>query len=165
MRKDAIIEGPYRYRLQRDWRAAFEKSRTMCFVMLNPSTADAEFDDPTIRKCIGFSKREGCTRLDVVNLFAYRTTNPRELDSVELDEAIGPKNDEHIADALASSDVVVVAWGAHALEDRAATVLEMIRKMELEALCLKTTKSGAPWHPLYVANAEPLKLYGKREAA
>ena len=68
--------GTYRYRLWRYWHTEREP---LIFIMLNPSTADAMQDDPTIRKCIGFAKRLGFGGIEVVNLFAYRATDPRDL--------------------------------------------------------------------------------------
>ena len=78
MKKGATISecGLYRYSLTRVW----DDVLPMCiFVMLNPSTADADIDDPTIRRCINFAKREGCGSLMVVNLFAYRATSPADM--------------------------------------------------------------------------------------
>ena len=68
--------GSYRYTLTRDLGLAMKPKRPCLFVMLNPSTADALMDDRTIRRCKGFATREGCTSLTVVNLFAFRATNP-----------------------------------------------------------------------------------------
>lgn len=89
----ASISGDYRYRLGRAWAGG----PTCTFIMLNPSTADADQDDPTIRRCVGFAKALGCGALEVVNLYAYRATNPRDL--LRQDERVGPENDYWLREA------------------------------------------------------------------
>ncbi len=137
----ALIDGPYRYSLDRWW----GPGRRMCFVMLNPSTADADQDDPTIRRCIGFAKRDAFDGITVVNLFAYRCTRPLHLSDV--DDPVGPLNDGAVADAVRRSDVVVAAWGAHPMAVGRGKALADWR---VPLHCLGTTKDGAPRHPLYV---------------
>lgn len=80
--RGAVIsdDGRYRYRLWRTWAPELPR---MAWIMLNPSTADAEVDDPTIRRCVGFAKREGCGGIEVVNLYAYRSTDPSVLGTVD----------------------------------------------------------------------------------
>jgi hypothetical protein len=149
----AIISkcGQYRYSLRR--RTKIENSKVMCFVMLNPSTADAEKDDATIRRCIGFAEREGCGVLQVVNLFAYRSTDPEKLGYV-LDP-VGPENSAHIEDAVANADIVVVAWGSN--EHAKEIAQEFSRYGSLH--CLGKTKNGSPRHPLYVKGDQPLEVW------
>src|SRR5881396_744410 len=97
----------YRYRLWRRW----DRSRAVvAFVMLNPSTADAMHDDPTIRRCIGFARNWGFGGVDVVNLFALRATDPRALRRAH--DPVGPANDRHIASAGSRASLVILAWGA-----------------------------------------------------
>ncbi len=84
----------YRYRLDRAWERDDHGLGTVTWVMLNPSTADADVDDPTIRRCIGFSKAWGYNALTVVNLFAWRATSPRDLCAVE--DPVGPDNEAHL---------------------------------------------------------------------
>lgn len=105
----AIISacGRYRYRLERD---LGQTGPTMAFVMVNPSTADASQDDPTIRKCVGFAKRHGCGSLIVGNLFAFRATDVRDLR--KAGDAIGPENDRYLSEIMWDADDVVVAWGS-----------------------------------------------------
>ncbi|MCL6576102.1 DUF1643 domain-containing protein [Kyrpidia sp.] len=91
MYKDATIVGPYRYSLTREWDAS--KPRVV-FIMLNPSTADDDQDDNSVKRCIGFAKKWGFGSLEVVNLFAYRTPNPEKLSQVE--DPVGMENREHI---------------------------------------------------------------------
>lgn len=99
--------GRYRYELTRTWG---DSHRRVCWIMLNPSTADASTDDHTIRKCIGFSKRWGFGGLDVVNLFALRSTDPKEL--LSATDPIGPDNDTYIMNAVSRCQKTVAAWGA-----------------------------------------------------
>ena len=142
--------GRYRYRLDRRW----ADGPIMGFVMLNPSTADAEIDDPTIRRCISFAKREGCGALTVVNLFAFRATDPKHLPP-DQETAQGPMNIAHIRAVMETSEgPVVAAWGAHAFASKAASVIE--RHFGRRMKCLGKTKDGHPRHPLYVKGDAPL---------
>lgn len=147
----AIISpcGLYRYRLSRRW----DDGPTCVFVMLNPSTADAAQDDPTIRRCIGFAKREGCGALDVVNLFAFRATSPAHMKAAP--DPIGLDNDDHVMCALVDADgPVIAAWGAHgSFRGRDSTVRLLT---DVPMSCLGLTKAGAPRHPLYVRGDAPL---------
>jgi hypothetical protein len=122
-------------------------------VMLNPSTADARRDDPTIRRCIAFARAWGYAGIDVVNLFAYRSTRPEEL--LRVADPIGPLNDAHILRAHAASSLTVAAWGAEAVAaDRARRVVGLLGG---DIACLGTTVAGAPRHPLYLrASAHPM---------
>lgn len=142
--------GTYRYLLTRGLPSPLRWMRPVTFVMLNPSTADADRDDPTIRRCLAFARAWQCTELRVVNLFAYRATDPKEL--LQAADPVGPENDEHIRRAARGAAFVVAAWGAHKVaEERAQHVLGLIDGLKGIGLqCLGTTKSGAPRHPLYV---------------
>lgn len=125
----------------------------MLFVMLNPSTADAQKDDATIRRCFQFAKREGCTSLTVVNLFAFRATDPKELTWAE--DPVGPENDRHIQEQVSRHGTgwIVAAWGSNAMAfKRAQHVFHMLGDVH----CLGRTKLGAPRHPLYVLSSQPL---------
>ena len=157
----AIIsdDGLYRYRLWRELRPGAPE-RIMTFIMLNPSIADASVDDPTIRRCMGFARREGCTRLDVVNLFAFRATKPSRL--LEVGWPTGPENAIHIEGAIMVSHLVVAAWGAwwdnqspnrRPLRTRVEDIAEHHGKT---LYCLGETKKGAPRHPLYAPNTSPI---------
>lgn len=103
-------DGKYRYLLRRSWSPPGEK--TIAWVMLNPSTADAMQDDATIRRCISFSKAWGYDSLTVVNLYAYRHHNPKRL--LEQDDPVGKWNPTIIRAVLNAPDTreVVFAWGA-----------------------------------------------------
>ncbi len=112
---------------------------------LNPSTADAVANDPTIRRCIGFARDNGFGSLIVTNLFAYRATAPKDL--FQAKDPIGPDNDHWLSTSAQHADQVLFAWGNHGKDgDRDHEVLALIS----EGYCLGLTKLGAPRHPLYV---------------
>lgn len=155
IKSDAVISdcGRYRYRLSRIW----DHSLPLCvFIMLNPSTADAEQDDATIRRCRGFALREGFGGLVVVNLFAFRATDPKDLRSAS--DPVGPANDRYIIEATRDVDVrVIAAWGVNGgLLDRDNAVQRMTGP---DLMCLGRTSRGAPRHPLYVKATQPLEPY------
>lgn len=154
MKRDALIspDGLYRYWLTREWGNA----PGICWVMLNPSTADADVDDPTIRRCISFSKREGFGWLVVVNLYAYRATDPAVLRTVA--DPIGPDNNGHIETAIEGTVTTVAAWGAH--EPPPWSQIRQGYPMD----CLGTTKAGHPRHPLYVKGDTPFVTFRLRKA-
>ncbi len=133
-------DGLYRYRLDRVWD---DNGPRICWVMLNPSTADATVDDPTIRRCIAFSKARGAGSLVVVNRFALRATDPKALSSHP--DPCGPENEAAVRRAVSTSWLTVAAWGAHPMAERGTPLPDGVRP-----LCLGATKSGAPRHPLYV---------------
>lgn len=145
----------YRYRLWRRW----DRSRpAVAFVMLNPSTADARRDDPTIRRCIGFARAWGFGGVDVVNLFAYRATDPREL--LRVADPVGPRNSRHIQRAGLGAALVVIAWGAHPSAARSAPI-SLPR-----ARCLGLTRTGQPRHPLYLGrDARPVPVRSAQRSA
>jgi hypothetical protein len=135
-------------------RAWDRKLPTVLFVALNPSTADAISDDPTIRRCIGFARSWGFGKLVVANLFALRSTDPSVL--VDADDPIGPKNDWWLRTLSKKAELTIAAWGIHgALHDRAAHVLPMLRSVHH----LGRTRAGHPRHPLYLrGSCLPIRL-------
>jgi hypothetical protein len=121
--------------------------------MLNPSTADADQDDPTIRRCVGFSKTWGFGHLAVVNLWALRATDPSEL--LMHAEPSGPHNWAYIESEVGRAALIVAAWGAHAVKVpgglfRGQTLEAVARRLDRPVVCLGLTKKGHPRHPLYV---------------
>lgn len=121
-----------------------------CFIMLNPSTADADADDPTIRRCIGFAKNLGVGFLDVINLFAFRATDPRALVS-SFGDPVGHENDRYTIAVAANADIIICAWGANGFaSNRAIEVVELLHAMGLGLSCLRLTRDGYPAHPLYL---------------
>ncbi len=158
---DAVISpcGVYRYSLARRWEP---DGTTALWVMLNPSTADATTNDPTIRRVVGFSRRWGLAAAVVVNLFALRATNPVELRAVS--NPVGPECDEHILGALSVADAVIAAWGAvhpH-LREREAAVKELLADNASVVECLGVTKNGSPRHPLYQPAGQPRQRFEVR---
>jgi hypothetical protein len=146
METGATILGPYRYTLWRVWSAALPK---VTFILLNPSTADATLDDPTVRRCVGFARAWGFGSLELVNLFAYRATHPYQLKTA-LDP-VGPANDAAILQAVSSAQLVVVGWGTHGrLYGRDRAVLRLLPD---SVCCLGATRDGFPRHPLYLKQA------------
>lgn len=160
IRKAAEISecGTYRYTLDRTWDAA---CKGLVFVMLNPSTADAELDDPTIRRCISFAKRENYGAIRVVNLFAFRATDPAEL--AKADCAVGPLNEKRLFEcikwAAEGHTQIVCAWGAHPFIGNKANGFRAVARVNNATLyCLGRTKDGHPRHPLYVRGDQPLEV-------
>lgn len=157
--RDAAMSecGRFRYRLSRRWADGPE----LLFVMLNPSTADAEVDDATIRRCAGFAHAAGFGGLQVVNLFAYRATKPADLARVGW--PVGDDNDSHIAAAACAAGAVCVAWGAiqprSRAEHRVQEVMPRILRAGHQPQCLRITRSGHPQHPLYLPSACTLTPY------
>jgi hypothetical protein len=137
-----IADEPYRYLLWRRWADA----DSLLFVMLNPSTADAGRDDPTIRRCRGLAAAWGFGGVEIANLYAFRATDPRDLARARA--PVGARNDDVLADAAARAGAIVVAWGIHGEAQRAAAVARLLAPRPL--YCLGITRSGAPRHPLYV---------------
>ncbi len=136
----------YRYILTRQ---VGPEDRVATFIMLNPSTADAVNDDQTIRKCIGFSKRWGCGKLVVLNLFAFRAIKPADMKSAI--DPFGPDNkawfDKHFS--TVGVGVVVCAWGVHGSHrGQDAIVLGWFDKLGIRPHALAITKTGHPQHPL-----------------
>lgn len=154
----AVIEAGFRYELERRW----GRQPPLLWIMLNPSTADARNDDPTLRRVISFSKSFGFGGAVVVNLFAARSSNPAEL--LHLEDPVGPRNDEsisrHVLKArraeLFLNRRVVCAWGVveRRLRWRLAEVTPLLGGAVL--VCLGTARSGDPRHPLYVRGDRPL---------
>lgn len=150
--------GIYRYNLVRRW----GDGPALQVVMLNPSTADSERDDPTIRRCVGFARSLGLSALIVVNLYAYRATKPADLWAAA--DPVGPSGDAVLVEAgkraTATDAPFVAAWGAHAKPDRVEHVIGLLRDVGADQLltALGTTKSGAPRHPLYLpGDARPAR--------
>lgn len=177
---DISPDGRYRYRLWREWRGLesgkhwrwFDASDgagkrwgeplSCVFVMLNPSTADGDKDDPTIRRCVQFAKREGYDRMEVVNLFAHRATDPREIIRMtDKDEPYGPRNQSAVEHAAQSAGIIICAWGAHGAHlGQDQTVLGWLQGWEVPLMALGFTSGKHPRHPLYVKGDQNLVAFG-----
>lgn len=159
---NAVISdcGRYRYRLTR---SVDMGSRVVAFVGINPSTADAATDDATVRKWCGFARRWGFDRIEVVNLFALRSTDVRALAAAE--DPVGPLCDEHLVAAIGAAEWIVPCWGNSTkvpgrLRDRVPAVAHLLRIRRPPAsslLCLGTTRGGDPRHPLMLGYDTPLE--------
>ncbi|MCK5130706.1 MAG: DUF1643 domain-containing protein [Candidatus Sabulitectum sp.] len=150
MQKDLLVESGaefssdrvHRYSL---WRIWDRDKAYAAFVGLNPSTADEYKNDPTVRRCINYARDWGYGGLIMLNIFAYRSTDPRNLYTVA--DPVGPDNDFHIRTLSSNAGVTVAAWGNHGeLLNRG----EEAKKLLTNPQCLKLTKAGCPGHPLYL---------------
>ena len=162
--KSAVFSkcGLYRYELRRQW----AHGETVCFIGLNPSTADATKDDPTIRRCIRFARDWGCSGLVMVNIFAYKSTKPVSMFEAAKPKSIlgsggvdivGSENDDYIHNAIMKSKITIAAWGNHG---DTAHAQELANKYDLH--CLGLNKTGTPKHPLYVkAETVPMPFSGR----
>ena len=148
------LTGAYRYSLLRRWDADAPR---IAFVMLNPSTADAQTNDPTIRRCLQFAQAWGYGTLEVVNLFALKATQPIALK--QASEPVGIDCDRYLLRAVQSADRTVLAWGNWGkLHGRDRAVLALLAQQS-ELYCLGITKILQPRHPLYLkATIQPVLL-------
>lgn len=145
MDKSAILSADRKYRYVLT-RILDETKPTVVFIGLNPSTADEEVDDKTIRKCIGYAKRWGYGKLIMVNLFAFRSTDPSMLKRVE--DPVGLDNDSYIQKCVSESNLVIACWGNHGkLLNRDKVLMDSLPNL----VCLKRNKNGTPHHPLYLS--------------
>lgn len=136
----------YRYVLRRSWGDAFSSGRAAIFIGLNPSTADETTDDPTIRRCIGFAKAWDCDELVMLNLFAFRATDPRVM--MTAADPVGPENNGYLRDIVACTPgIVVAAWGAFG---RHQGRCEQVRALIPDLHYLRLNADGTPAHPLYL---------------
>ena len=161
MIKDAIISdcGAYRYRLSRVWDQA---CYSLPIIMLNPSTADANLDDPTVRRCVSFAQREGYGGIIVMNLFAFRATSPDDMKSAG--DPFGDKCGYHLDTLFEYANEhrtpVLAAWGAHGgYKQRDASIKAIAKGWGTPLVCLGKTASGHPRHPLYVNGDQPFEEF------
>lgn len=152
----ALIDGRYRYWLTRVWDS---KKPMLGWVMLNPSTADGNVDDPTIRRCIAFAMAHGYGGIVVCNLMAFRATDPSNL-PMDHEFAMGPFNLYHIGAELRGLDVVC-AWGANpkAVGWHQIDTMKRLADSAKNIYCLGRTLRGYPKHPLYVPASQPFEAY------
>lgn len=135
------------FRYELEWPTAGHGYGRVLFVLANPSTATHLKPDPTVTRCINYAMRWGFAWCGVVNVRAWRETDPKLMP--EDPQAIGPLNDAHIAQMAIDADLVVCGWGKLG-GTRGPEVLRIIRRVEKVPHALKLTKAGEPWHPLYL---------------
>lgn len=139
----------YRYLLTRKW----GDEKMLPVIGLNPSTATHEVDDPTIRRCIGFAKSWGYGGLVMLNLFAFRATDPKAM-IAHLDaggDIVGPVNDAVLAQYATPDREILCAWGVHGDINARGFAVTQVLGMVATLQCLGKTKGGCPKHPLYLA--------------
>ncbi len=157
LENDAVISdcGKYRYLLRRTWDHA--KPRAL-LIMLNPSTADARQDDATISSCVRLLAGLGYGSMEVVNVIAWRATDPSEV--AKQEDPIGPRNLTIIEAAIGRCDVAICAWGAYPpAKQYAIEPLNAIRSRRPAVYCFGKTKHGAPKHPLYIKSGTQLETF------
>lgn len=163
----SLADGPYRYTLGRRW----ADGPLLGWVCLNPSKATADTEDATSRRLRGFAEREGFGAYEVVNLDAYRATDPKALRDAEARGAdvTGPLNSIEIADLVDRCQLLVLAWGGHGHRRlvRVKRVLKLVVGHTSTAdspgvVCLGYTKAGHPRHPLMVPSAQPFEPFEHR---
>ncbi len=157
---EAVIssDGRYRYTLTREWNK--RGSKTINWLMCNPSIADANILDPTIKKCIKWSVLWGFDRLIVTNVFAYRSTDVKQI--YKIDDPVGPDNDFYLEQTfgMCKDGLVVVAFGNNGNHLSRNLVVETLATIAgADLYCLRTTKYDLPEHPLYIPLNTELKLW------
>lgn len=158
-------ERTHRYSLVREFPKAWGGTKgSALWIMLNPSTADENILDPTIRRCVRFSKHWGFSRMVVCNVFSYRATKPKDLESAlrarmraSIDEReVWHANEAAIKVEMLNAERVVVAWGVHANKlvegsRMIAEIIQFAKRRNTKLWCLGTNADGSPKHPLYLA--------------
>jgi hypothetical protein len=136
----------YRYSLTRVWDPQGERA---LFIMLNPSTATEVQNDPTVERCERRARALGFGAFRVLNIFAYRATDPRNMRRAE--DPVGAGNDAAILEGIEWADRVICAWGTHGAHlGRGAEVAALLRATGRPLLHLGLSKAGHPKHPLYI---------------
>lgn len=149
----------YRYSLWRQWNFKVDNVSTIAFIGLNPSTASEWANDPTVTRCIHYAQRWGFDRMYMLNLFAWRDTDPSEMKAAK--EPVGVKNNHTLVNTEAS--MLLCCWGTHGKHrHRQNRVLTMLRGRKLHALELN--KDGSPRHPLYLAKSLVPRLWYPKDS-
>lgn len=149
--------GKYRYTLDRIW--DYDKPRLHA-CMLNPSTADASVNDPTVYRQMMRAHMLGYGSLVVTNALAWRDTDPNNLYGVA--DPIGPYNDAWIGNSIRASDITVVGWGTHldhVAPGRSKSISDTAADEGKALFCLGVNQDGSPKHPLYIGYSTPLTPY------
>lgn len=159
MNKGAEISacGKYRFTLTREWDPDAGK---VVFIGLNPSTADASNDDPTIRRCIGFARAWGMGGLVMVNLFPFRATDPADMRAHTTPPDIMLHNVCLVEKQVKNASLAVAAWGSHGTHKRmGAAFTAWLFASGARLMCFGFTKNGQPRHPLYMKKDQNLEVY------
>lgn len=158
---DADPEGgrrPYHYDLWRSWGHG---KPSILWIMLNPSTADSFWNDPTVERCQRRSNRWAYQTMVVCNIFAYRATDPSEMKAQQ--DPVGPDNDETILRHAREAERIICGWGTHGKHrGRQKKVLELLKEFDLHVLDLN--EGGTPRHPLYVPYSKEPMLWKEEDA-
>lgn len=160
MTGSAKFDGPgdiYRLWLRRDWGETWSGKPFVLFIGMNPSTAEADVDDPTIRAELDFTDRLGLSSYVKCNIGAYRATYPGDLAIAGVDLCPG-SNISAICGFATSALRVVAAWGKlpRPLQPPGERILFELRKLEIPIWCLGKNNDGSPKHPLYIKRTTPL---------
>lgn len=143
--------GRWRRSLVRDWTLEGETPRTILWIGMNPSTADALSDDPTCAREQGFSRLWGFTRYLKGNVMDWRATFPTD---VPLDPTLASTETNHttIAQMAQEASLIVAAWGKlpKSLVHLARPAAEVLYRSNTPIVCLGRNGDGSPKHPLYL---------------
>lgn len=140
----------YRYVLHRRWQYD-QPSRSVLFLLMNPSTATEDVDDPTVRKCRLYTEQWGYNHLIITNIMAYRATHPKLL--LDVADPVGPDNMRRVACLITMQrPFVVCGWGRIPPKLRYAEAQAMQMLRDCQPHVLRLSKSQRPWHPLYLPN-------------
>jgi hypothetical protein len=150
MYKGAIFSSCKKHRLQlwREWDSNLPK---VLFIMLNPSTADDQQDDPTLRRCIDFAKQWGYGGLYVGNLYSLRAVDPKTL--LKVSKFSHRDNYKHLVNMVQQCQLVVYAWGNYPIIKKLGIPLNVFNHLEQKLYCIALSKTGTPKHPLYLKNS------------
>ncbi len=144
----------YRYRLWRKW----DSGPTVSFLMLNPSTADENRNDPTIERCHRRAVAMGFGALDVINIFSFRATDPKDLKKAK--DPVGPETDAIVLESTLSADMTICAWGSHGdHKNRDKEVRLLLKTNDVPVHVLTLTSKGQPGHPLYIPYSKTPQLW------
>jgi hypothetical protein len=160
MPNECVFSGDrrHRYTLIHRWDDLLTPSAGdgIAWICLNPSTADEQQLDPTLRRIQGFSEAWGYTHFVMLNLFAWRATDPADMKAAA--DPVGPDNDAAIVRAAGEAAIVVCAWGNHGAHlERSSAVTEILRKKKIKLHALRVNAGGEPAHPLYLpGNLRPM---------
>lgn len=143
----------YRYYYSKSWG---DKTNILTFIMFNPSTADINNDDATIKNCIKIAYHSGFEGIEVVNLFSLRSPNVSYLNKIaQIDEIQNDENKAYLEKVLANSKNIVFAWGSHALTCKKKNIMDNRKEKAIglsinqnnNLYCISINKNNSPAHP------------------